>query len=91
MLACSLPRMIRPGAGITEAGEAVIAADQLLDLRACAGLGQAKSYLANDFVTLITPCPGVAAHREEAHQNQRDPRYSPENHCDVILGPSLGG
>jgi hypothetical protein len=41
MLACSLPRVIQPRAGITEAGEPFILADQLLDLGARCGVDQA--------------------------------------------------
>jgi hypothetical protein len=61
MLARSLPRVIRPRAGITEGVEPIIVADQLLDLGACVGLDQAHGYFTDDFVTLIAPGPSVAA------------------------------
>src|SRR5450631_2512180 len=59
VLACSLPWVIRPCAGITEGAEPFIVADQFLDLGACAGLGQAHGHFANAFVTLIAliACP----------------------------------
>src|SRR6266700_641150 len=60
MLACPLPRVIRPDAGLTEGVELLIIADQFLDLGACVGLDQAEGYFANDFVTLIAPSPNIA-------------------------------
>jgi hypothetical protein len=44
MLACLLPRVIRPDAGITEGAERFIVADQFLDFGACAGLGEAQGH-----------------------------------------------
>jgi hypothetical protein len=50
--------------------------DQAPYLSARAGHGQAHGNFANNLVTFITPCPGVAAHCEEAHENQCDPRHA---------------
>jgi hypothetical protein len=61
MLACPLPWVIRPCAGITKGVEPVIGADELLDLGARVGLDQAKGYFANDFVAFIAPSPSIAA------------------------------
>jgi hypothetical protein len=51
VLACSLPWVIRPRAGIAEGVEPFIGADQFLDLGACVGLDQAQGYFTDDFVT----------------------------------------
>ena len=57
VLACSLPRVIRPCAGIAERVEPFIVADQLLDPGACGGLDQAKGYFTNDLVGPDRPKP----------------------------------
>jgi hypothetical protein len=62
--------VIGPSAGITEAGELVIGADELLDLGACVGLDQAEGQLTDDFVTLIAPSPSVTADREKHQQSE---------------------
>src|SRR6266481_3237831 len=59
VLACSLPWVIRPRAGIAEGVEPVIVADQFLDLGACTGLDQAYGDFANDLVALIAPGPSI--------------------------------
>jgi len=58
-------RVIRPSAGITEAGELVISADQLPDLGACVRLDEAEGNFTDDSVTLIAPSPGIAADSEK--------------------------
>jgi hypothetical protein len=67
VLACSLPRVIRPRAGITEGGEPFVGADQFPDLGACARLGEAEGYFADDFVTLIAPGPAFPRRAEDQH------------------------
>jgi hypothetical protein len=75
VLACSLPWVIGPRAGITEGIELVIAADQFLDLSACAGLDQPHGDFANDLVALIAPGPSVAAdwekHQQQSHRHPK--------------------
>jgi hypothetical protein len=83
MLACPLPRVIRPDTGITEAGEPVVGADQPLDLGACVRLDQAESYFTNDFVTLI------ASRETSIWCGPRDPddqqsRYSVRVHQTIL-------
>jgi hypothetical protein len=72
VLACSLPWVIRPGAGIAEGVEPIIGADQRLDLSACAGLDQAHGYFTNDFVTLIAPGPSIVADWEKHQQRKQN-------------------
>jgi hypothetical protein len=79
VLACSLPRVIRPRARIAEGAKPFIVADQFLDLGACAGLDQAEGYFANDFVALIAPGPGIsrsASHgRDDCEHNNDKPLH----------------
>jgi hypothetical protein len=94
MLACPLPRVIRPRAGIAEGVELLIVADQFLDLGAGAGLDQADGYFTDDFVTLIAPGPSIAAAGDWDNQRQHKQNvphgYFPEAQSSRHAPPDSG-
>ncbi len=58
--------------------------DQPLYLGSRAGLGMAEGYFTNDLVTLIAPCPSVAADWEKQQQQSH---FQPK----IYLVPTLSG
>lgn len=71
MLGRALARVIWIHAGVSEGIEFRVGPDELTHRGPCIGLSQTKCDFTDDFVTLISPRPSIAAERHESQQQKQ--------------------